>query len=337
MITDNRKRMYRMSDTQINDGLWSGIKKFFSGKSRDDNDPEYSVGDKIKFERRNGQNASGVIENVYRNEEDGGVDYGVRSTRSTDNIVVPEESIINDSKDMITKNRMYRVTDTEEPQLLDKGKLVLVLYKNNYKQRVLGYSNGIKQAKAVADKLFKENYDYKADEYDIRVFNTKKYEDYEQHRRWGDKPEKIPTEYIVANYNTDYQDVLYDDQYTYEDEDGNEIELAEGQDNYDKMCELCDVINKTVDDLDYDGGLPLKDALNIIDNAITYDYGKEDTYKQSGHIPIDYYIVFETDSDYKIIGDYCLVLKVKDERRYGNVILCKVGKSAEHKSKVYDE
>jgi hypothetical protein len=52
------------------------------------------VGDKIKFERRNGQNANGVIENVYYNEEDGGIDYGVRSTRSTDNIVVPEENIV---------------------------------------------------------------------------------------------------------------------------------------------------------------------------------------------------------------------------------------------------
>jgi hypothetical protein len=100
---------------QISDGLWSGIKKFFSGNSREGAEPEYEVGDKIKFERRSGQNANGVIENVYKNEEDGGIDYGVRSTRSTDNIVVPEESIIDNSRRGV-RDRMYRVSDDlDEP------------------------------------------------------------------------------------------------------------------------------------------------------------------------------------------------------------------------------
>jgi len=91
MITDNRKRMYRISDNRVDDGLWSGIKKLFGGRN---DEAEYEVGDKIKFERKSGQNANGVIENVYHNEEEGGIDYGVRSTRSADNIVVPEENIV---------------------------------------------------------------------------------------------------------------------------------------------------------------------------------------------------------------------------------------------------
>jgi hypothetical protein len=89
-------RMYRKVQ-RVDDGLFDGIKKLFGGgkkKRRKNSDPEHDVGDKIKFERRNGQNANGVIENVYYNEEDGGIDYGVRSTRSTDNIVVPEENVM---------------------------------------------------------------------------------------------------------------------------------------------------------------------------------------------------------------------------------------------------
>lgn len=88
-------RMYRKVQ-RVDDGLFDGIKKLFGGKKkrRKNSDLEHNVGDKIKFERRNGQNANGVIENIYYNEEDGGIDYGVRSTRSTDNIVVPEENIV---------------------------------------------------------------------------------------------------------------------------------------------------------------------------------------------------------------------------------------------------
>lgn len=89
-------RMYRKVQ-RVDDGLFDGIKKLFGGgkkKRRKNSDPEHDVGDKIKFERRNGQNANGVIENVYYNEEDGGIDYGVCSTRSTDNIVVPEENVM---------------------------------------------------------------------------------------------------------------------------------------------------------------------------------------------------------------------------------------------------
>lgn len=88
------KEDYYQSHQPIQDGLWSGIKKLFGGGKRRGLDAEYEVGDKIKFERRNGQNANGVIENVYYNDEEGGIDYGVRSTRSTDNIVVPQENII---------------------------------------------------------------------------------------------------------------------------------------------------------------------------------------------------------------------------------------------------
>lgn len=93
-------RMYRKVQ-RVDDGLFDGIKKLFGGgkkKRRKNSDPEHDVGDKIKFERRNGQNANGVIENVYYNEEDGGIDYGVRSTRSTDNIVVPEENVMDSHK-----------------------------------------------------------------------------------------------------------------------------------------------------------------------------------------------------------------------------------------------
>ena len=94
---------------QISDGrFWNNVKRLFGGGRN--NDPEYEVGDKIKFERKSGQNANGVIENVYHNEEEGGIDYGVRSTRSADNIVVPEESIV-DNRCTTIKDRMYRVSD----------------------------------------------------------------------------------------------------------------------------------------------------------------------------------------------------------------------------------
>ena len=124
-------RMYRMTQ-RVDDGLRDVIKSIFGGgkkKRKKNSDPEHEVGDKIKFERRNGQNANGVIENVYYNEEDGGIDYGVRSTRSTDNIVVPEENIVDShAVDVLVRNFPNAsvnkiasfVADSWNPRLTDK-------------------------------------------------------------------------------------------------------------------------------------------------------------------------------------------------------------------------
>lgn len=92
-------RLYRRNEP-IQDGLWSGIKKLFGGgKKKNQNiDSEYEEGDRIKFQRTNGKNATGIIQNVYWNDAEGGVDYGVQSSITLDDIVVPEERIIGDSQ-----------------------------------------------------------------------------------------------------------------------------------------------------------------------------------------------------------------------------------------------
>lgn len=88
-------RMYRKVK-RVDDGLWSGIKKLFGGgKKKSQNiDSEYEEGDRIKFQRTNGKNATGIIQNVYWNDAEGDVDYGVQSSITLDDIVVPEENII---------------------------------------------------------------------------------------------------------------------------------------------------------------------------------------------------------------------------------------------------
>ncbi len=116
----NNKRMYRMN--QVQDGLWDGIKRFFGGGNRQvesrDVETDYEQGDRIRFRRQNGQKATGIVENVYWNEDEQAVDYGVHSSITLDNVVVPEENVIGDSKDNnnMFKNRMYRVSDAlDEP------------------------------------------------------------------------------------------------------------------------------------------------------------------------------------------------------------------------------
>lgn len=91
-------RLYRRNE-QIQDGLWSGIKRLFGRKKGQNFESEYKEGDRIKFQRSNGQKATGIVENVYWNNEDGAVDYGVQSSITLDDIVVQEESIINDVTD----------------------------------------------------------------------------------------------------------------------------------------------------------------------------------------------------------------------------------------------
>lgn len=114
-----KNRMYRISDNKVQDGLWDGIKRFFGGSDKPKEqrkkgkyNPEYEAGDTIKFKRQNGQSANGLVTNVYQNMEEGGIDYGVKTSKSVDNVVVPEENII-DSVDL-AKRRMYRVSDNSE-------------------------------------------------------------------------------------------------------------------------------------------------------------------------------------------------------------------------------
>ena len=106
-----KDRMYRISNNKVQDGFWDGLKRFFKGEEKVERkkgryNPEYEAGDKIKFQRQNGQDANGLITNVYQNMEEGGIDYGVKTSKSVDNVVVPEENII-DSTDL-AKRRMYR-------------------------------------------------------------------------------------------------------------------------------------------------------------------------------------------------------------------------------------
>lgn len=112
------KRMYRMN--QVQDGLWDGIKRFFGGGNRQvesrDVETDYEQGDRIRFQRQNGQKATGIVENVYWNEDEQDVDYGVKSSITLDNVVVPEENIIDSKNKTMFKNRMYRVSDgLDEP------------------------------------------------------------------------------------------------------------------------------------------------------------------------------------------------------------------------------
>lgn len=92
-------RLYRKYEP-VSDGLWSGIKKLFGGgkkKSGATYSSEYEEGDRIKFERTNGKKATGIVRNVYWNNTEGAVDYGVQSSVTLDDIVVPEEAIVSDS------------------------------------------------------------------------------------------------------------------------------------------------------------------------------------------------------------------------------------------------
>ena len=116
------KRMYRMSENQIKDGFWDGVKRFFNGggnrkvESREI-DTDYEQGDRIRFQRANGQKATGVVENVYWNEDENSIDYGVHSSITLDNVVVPEENIIDSKRNNMPKNRMYRVSDALDETL----------------------------------------------------------------------------------------------------------------------------------------------------------------------------------------------------------------------------
>lgn len=117
---EQRNRMYRISDNKIEDGFWNGVKRVLFGggndNRRDGSRTKHRQGDRIRFERSNGKKASGTIENIYKNEEDGGIDYGVRSSITLENIVVPDENVLEDSKQNNVKNRMYRVNDAlDEP------------------------------------------------------------------------------------------------------------------------------------------------------------------------------------------------------------------------------
>lgn len=91
-----KNRLYRKSEP-IQDGIWSGLKRLFGKKKKQNFDSEYKEGDRIKFQRSNGQKATGIVENVYWNNEDGAVDYGVQSSITLDDIVVQEEAIVEDS------------------------------------------------------------------------------------------------------------------------------------------------------------------------------------------------------------------------------------------------
>ena len=109
MISKNR--MYRISDNKVQDGLWDSIKRLFKGEDKKKVErgkgrynPEHEAGDTIKFKRQNGQTANGLVANVYQNMEEGGIDYGVKTSKSVDNVVVPEENIIDSRK----QKRMYR-------------------------------------------------------------------------------------------------------------------------------------------------------------------------------------------------------------------------------------
>lgn len=98
-----KNRLYRKTDYyKVEDGLFSGLRKLFGRdkKERRDFKSNYNVGDRIKFERQDGRNATGVVESVYYNNQDNAVDYGVHTSGTLDNIVVPEENIesIIDSK-----------------------------------------------------------------------------------------------------------------------------------------------------------------------------------------------------------------------------------------------
>ena len=91
-------RLYRKNEP-IQDGLWSGIKKLFGGGKKPQSvSGEYEQGDRICFQRANGKNATGIVQNVYWNSEDNAVDYGVQSSVTLDDIVVPEEAVIGDSQ-----------------------------------------------------------------------------------------------------------------------------------------------------------------------------------------------------------------------------------------------
>ena len=88
------KRMYRVSDSRrVEDGLLDGLKKLLFGGGNKVK-TKYSKGDRIKFERENGQRASGIILGLLVDVSDKELCYVVQSSAVLDPIVVDEDSII---------------------------------------------------------------------------------------------------------------------------------------------------------------------------------------------------------------------------------------------------
>jgi hypothetical protein len=98
------KRMYRVSDSsRVEDGLLDGLKKLLFGGGKEKT--VYSKGDRIKFERENGQKASGIILGALVELNDKSICYAVQSSVTLDPIVVSEDSIIGKNKKGDKKNR----------------------------------------------------------------------------------------------------------------------------------------------------------------------------------------------------------------------------------------
>jgi len=246
---------------------------------------------------------------------------------------------IDDSKTNNTmKNGMYRVSDAGAPELLDKGKFVLVLYKDGRKMDTLGYANGTKQAKTLADQIFKDKYEYKNDEYDIRVYNSKKFEEQEQYKEWGgsfkDRIEEVPIEYIVGNYDTKYQPTEYD---------YNEDELE--VDNYQFAEDLCYAIEDIIDEKDNSGDLEgfaimkehynmygehnwddlESDFENLVEDTlgVNYDIITLSTEEKKGHYPIQYDLVYEH-GEKGGVNKYGVIIKTKRVSHILYALSCKV-------------
>jgi len=87
------KRMYRVSDSsRVEDGLLDGLKKLLFGGGKEKT--AYSKGDRIKFERENGQRASGIILGALVDLNDKSICYAVQSSATLDPVVVDEDNII---------------------------------------------------------------------------------------------------------------------------------------------------------------------------------------------------------------------------------------------------
>lgn len=85
--------MYRVSDSsRVEDGLLDGLKKLLFGGGKEKT--AYSKGDRIKFERENGQRASGIILGALVDLNDKSICYAVQSSATLDPVVVDEDSII---------------------------------------------------------------------------------------------------------------------------------------------------------------------------------------------------------------------------------------------------
>ena len=107
-----KNRMYRISDDKVKDGLFNWL---FGGnedgkKKKRKHFEDLDEGDKIIFKRASGSKDYGVVQSVFKNLGDKGIEYGVKVKGSKDNIVVPEEKIteVEDSVKPLAEKRMYR-------------------------------------------------------------------------------------------------------------------------------------------------------------------------------------------------------------------------------------